>query len=392
MRFLIAGGYDTQNLGDYASFLGLYKIIRSKKPDSEFIVLSRHPNDEFAHQFDVKTLLNLDHSTKKASVGRIFNGLNEGDKSEHMGRILRELSIADFLVLGNGRLFVDIALGFMRGPLNYFALLVVLARFLNKPIVLSSVTLVHPKTEPGKELFGLILRNANLIVVREQSSAEVAYQYIKNRSKVKVLPDIAFAITPEDAEFKNIPSEFDGAIGVNFRGVNYANMVDSEAEKSIVKRITRLLDSTERDLVFCHQCTYGVDSNITDDRYINRKIYDCLPVSYKKRCHIFDNKWTLAETLAQYSKMHYLFTERRHGFIMSLTQGTGASLICNEENTKAVMETIPLKKNFISYSDDFCPAEIDLIEIEKLTGELRDSLQEYYRLYTSICHGGENIG
>lgn len=383
MRLLVAGGYDTQNLGDYASFLGLYKIIRSKHPNSEFVVLSRHPGDEFVNQFDVKALLNLDHASKKASIGRIFNGLNEGDDNKHMVEIFQRLSKSDFLVIGNGRLFVDIALGFMRGPLNYFALLVILARFLNKPIILSSVTLVHPKTELGKELLGLILKNASLIIVREQSSAEVAYQYITNRSKVRVLPDIAFALTPEDAELQRVPNEFNGSIGVNFRGVNYANAIESEDEKNITQRITKLLDTTERDLVFCHQCTYDIDSNITDDRYINRKIYNSLPKSHKTRCHIFDNKWTLAETLGQYSKMHYLFTERRHGFILSLTQGTGASLICNEENSRAVMETVPLKKHFIFSSDDLCPADYDCNEIAKITCEIRKSLPEYEELLSS---------
>ncbi len=50
-------------------------------------------------------------------------------------------------------------------------------------------------------------------MVREQSSAEVAYQYIENKSKVRVLPDIAFTLAPDDSDADTVPNQFDGAIG-----------------------------------------------------------------------------------------------------------------------------------------------------------------------------------
>lgn len=378
----MAGGYDTQNLGDYASFLGLYKTIRSRDPGAKFTVLSRHPEDQFGSQFNVNVLLNLDHSSKAASLGRVFNGLNEGDDNEHIVRILRQLSQADALVLGNGRLFVDIALGFMRGPLNYFALLVVLARFLNKPVILSSVTLVHPETDSGKDLLGLILGNADLVVVREQSSADVAYQYIANRSKVIVLPDIAFALSPADADMVNVPKEFEGAIGVNFRGVNYTKSIDMESENSIKRRIMRLIDRTDLDVVFCHQCTYDIDEPTTDDRYINKMIYESLPKPYQARCHMFYEKWTLAQVLGQYAVLQYLFTERRHGFIMSLTQGTIASLICREKNTLAMSETIPIRELFLEVSDELIPAKSNPSDLNNLVLGQRELCNEYSSVFS----------
>jgi len=377
MKFLLAGGYDTQNLGDYASFLALYKLIKQRLPSSTFSVLSRHTNDQFGDEFDVETIMNMDHSSKRAAQGRIFNGFNELDQSEHLQAMLAELSGSDCLIFGNGRLFVDISLGFMSGPLNYFALLTILARFLGKPIVLSSVTLVHPTSDEGKELLGFILKNADLLLVREHSSAEVARHYIENTDKLFVVPDVAFAVTKADATTEGLPEIPKGAIGVNFRGINYADSSGDAQFHRLAKKVMRLIDSENAPIVFCHQCTYDVDSSITDDRHANQMVYDSLPESYQKRCLISWNKWSLAQTLGIYSKLEHLYTERRHGFILSLSQGTPASLICNEKNTAVVSESVPLKGAFLGPEDHLDRAHYSHGMIEEILTNLRLQLDEY---------------
>jgi polysaccharide pyruvyl transferase WcaK-like protein len=384
MKYLIAGGYDTQNLGDYASFLGLYKLLKTKCPETQFTVLSRHPKDNFAQQFDVETILNLDHSNKEKSIGRFFNGFNEGDTSDHLNIIREKLLISDCLIIGNGRLFVDISIGYMRGPLSYFASLITLAKFLNKPVVLNSITLVEPSTDGGKEILNFILKNSTLVIVREESSALVAYDYIKDKNKVKILPDIAFAVTLEDGTITDVPEVFNESIGINLRGVNYSNVGQENFLKRNITKIENLLDSTDRDLVFCHQSTYDVDSKITDDRYVNKLIYDGLPTLYKKRCHIFNEKWTLAQTLGQYAKLSYLYTERRHGFILSLTQGTPSTLICHEKNTEVVKETVPIEDFFISPTQKFDYSESRIYDLENVLSKIRKDLPQYQLLLSRI--------
>ena len=384
MKITLAGGYDTQNLGDYGSFLGLYKLVKRHFSNANFSVLSRHPRDAFRDEFDVKTVLNLDHQNKKAARGRIFNGFNESDDNSHLRTILAELGNADLLLFGNGRLFVDISLGFMSGPLNYFALLTVLARFLGKPIVLSSVTLVHPSSTEGKELLGFILRNADLILVREQSSADVAKEYIARSGKVVVLPDIAFAVTPEDACNLGLPDFPRGSVGVNFRGVNYLDEISDTRVEKIASKLVELVDHEDCDLVFCHQCTYDIDEKIVDDRYMNKRVYDVLPAEYQRRCLVFSEKWSLAQTLGIYGKLQRLVTERRHGFILSLTQGTPAALICNEPNSSVVAETVPLKDTFLkpdeslTMKNNYAPLDVDWLD------DIRRQLDEYPRQFLKL--------
>ena len=384
MKITLAGGYDTQNLGDYASFLGLEKLLRKYIPDAKFTVLSRHPNDRFGKEFDVATILNLDHSDKISAKGRIFNGFNEYDDDTHLNTIARELMDSDVLIFGNGRLFVDISLGFMSGPLNYFCILTLLARFLGKPIVLSSVTLVHPSTEAGKELLRFILRNARLILTREQSSADIACDYVDNRAKVVVLPDIAFAVTKTDSTGEGLPEIPHNSIGVNFRGVNFSNESTKDRFTQIAKKLAELMDQMDCATVFCHQCTYDVDTPLTDDRHANAQVYAALPHKYQRKCLISRNKWSLAQTLGIYGKLRHLVTERRHGFILSLTQETPASLICHESNTAVVSETVPLQGAYLkageSLSMNVSNTSFDTDWLE----DIRQQLEEYPRQFLKL--------
>lgn len=391
MKIVIAGGYDTQNLGDYASFLGLKKILSRAFGEVDFTVLSRHPMDFFATQFpDVSVIRNLDHDCKIASIGRIFNGFNEGDNTEHLRVIYNKLLDSDCLVLGNGRLFVDISLGFMTGPLAYYMLLVVMAKFMGIPVILSSVTLVHPKTELGKEHLSFILSNADLIMVREPSSKEVAMCYVSKHDKIHVCPDVAFALEPSDA-INNIdaalPFEFSSnSIGVNFRGVDFDGGMSELTIERIAFQLGRIINEQELNVVFCHQCTYGVDSWKTDDRAVNKRIYDALRPSERDKCIISNDVLSLSQTLGLYSKLSHLLTTRRHGFIMALTQGTPASLICSELNTMVVKESVFSDGLFISSHDELrVPDSINIGFVMAKVEELRSSCTSIYAdLFGSI--------
>lgn len=379
MKILLAGGYDTQNLGDYASFAGLNKLLSKHELQPSYTVLTRHTDDPFTEEFSVKPILNLDHTNKAASQGRIFNGFNEGDDSVHLHDICQSMYEADLLLLGNGRLFIDISLGFMKGPLAYFHQLVCLAKYLNKPVVLYSVTLVEPATDEGKKILSFILQNADKIIVREPYSVSIAKKYTRNHKKIVCLPDIAFALDSDDADDKlpiSIPSE---AIGLNFRGVNYDTISGKESLKAMVSEVKRILEWTPH-LIFCQQCNYDVDTRITDDRHIHSLIYEALPHSLRSQCTLYENKLTMAQTLGLYQKLKHLYTTRRHGFIMSLTQNSLASLICEEENTSVVQESIPTSQLFL-YGNTTIPNELPdaslLAEIKNHIQNIREQLAQY---------------
>jgi len=78
-----------------------------------------------------------------------------------------------------------------------------------------------------------------------------------------------------------------------------------------------------------------------------------------------------------YQKLDYLFTTRRHGFILALTQGTSSSLICNESNTSVVNESIPVRELYIQDAAPLVDPCVCFTRIERYMTHLRNEVQNY---------------
>lgn len=396
MNLLVAGGYDTQNLGDYASLKGLMKVLTGAGIQPDVTVLSRHPEDGFAEQLGVKVLRNLDHSSKEASRSRVFNGFNEGDDQAHLERIHEALANSDALVLGNGRLFVDIALGFYSGPLPYFALLVSLARFMNKPIIIYSMSLVEPVTDAGKEHLRFLLANADLVVVREASSWQVARKHLSDMEKVKVLPDVAFALDAGDAGNDDLlPSVWRGQtirpVAINFRTVNFDKLASEKDYLHLAGNITEWLQRyPERQLVMVPQATYNVDTPDTDDRVANQRVFASLPPYMQQRVHVVTEKPTLSQMLRLYQCVDGLFSARRHGFIMALTQGTPAGLFCHEKNTDYLRESLAFDALYLD-GDELPAPDLGGVPqtVWQQVEQARQQTHAYASMFTDVLCGSK---
>jgi polysaccharide pyruvyl transferase WcaK-like protein len=59
MKILLAGGYDTQNLGDHGMLAVFGRDLRKLDPDIEIVLLSRHPDPMFDETYGVRSILNL---------------------------------------------------------------------------------------------------------------------------------------------------------------------------------------------------------------------------------------------------------------------------------------------------------------------------------------------
>ncbi len=142
-------------------------------------------------------------------------------------------------------------------------------------------------------------------------------------------------------------------------------------------KVSLLLGSTDRSVVFCSQGTYDIDCDITDDRVINRRVYQNLAPMLRSRCIFSDAKLTLANMLFLYQRLDHLFTTRRHGFILALTQGTSSSLICSENNTSVVNESIPVRELYIREAAPLVDPCVRFSQVEKYIIQLRDKVQTY---------------
>ena len=357
MKAVVAGGYDTENLGDHASLIVLKQELEKIDPNFDIVVLSRHPSPEFDVRFDVRSIKNLDHANKAESIGRLFNGFNQGDSSEHLRVIFEELSSADLLIIGNGRLFVDISLDFMRGPLPYFALLVTLARFMGIPVFIFSMTIVPIASEIGNVLLKYILANSTLITVREENSRDEVLKHGIREGKVVVCPDAAFGLDViGDIEIgrkivgdEKINLLNDRMVAANFKYTNLNMNFPNEMYAQCASFCDWLVDSLDVDVLMVPQMTYNVDNKLDDDRELYSLIHSrCLN---KKRIHPLKGRYDVKETLSIYHLCEMVLSMRRHGLIMASTQFLPIFAIVGEKNTSYVTDTLGIDRCSIKIND-----------------------------------------
>ena len=357
MKILLAGGYDTQNLGDHGSLAVFQRDLRKLDPLSEIILLSRHPNNNFDKTYNVHSIRNLDHKSKAESLGRWFNGLNPGDDTSHLKRIWEELATSDLLVIGNGRLFVDISLDFMRGPLPYFALLVTSAKFLSVPIMIFSMTIVPVKSEMGRTLLKYIVSNTDIITVREESSREELLKLGISCDKINVIPDAAFGLNYIDKKERGkrilvqegIDVNNKKNIGMNFRHTHLEISVDQGYYSALARLCDELYQSLGTDILLIPQMTYGIDNSLDDDREVYKLVYEnCVN---KEHIHIITGRYNVFDTLAIYQMCEMVYSMRRHGIIFAATQQVPVFALSGEKNTSYAMKELKMSEYEIDISN-----------------------------------------
>jgi len=357
MKIVLAGGYDTSNLGDHGMLYSLRNSLL-KIENSKITILSRHLESQIENDYGIEMIKNLDHNSKAESIGRWFNGFNFLDNQEHMHRITQELLSCDVLVFGGGRLFVDVCLDFMKGPLPYFVLLTIVAKFLGVPIAIFGMTIVPPKTEEGKEMLKFIIENSDLTMVRENSSKKTL-DVLKIKSKnIEVIPDPAFSL-PKINNSNLVRNIFnseslninDNYIGINLRYTNleHEKISDEEYFVQLSEFCDALIEKYNKKILLISQMNYHTDNPFDDDRNVHSIVKE--KSKYKDKIFILGNKYNVIETLAIYGKIDLLISMRRHGLIFASTQGTPVVALSAESNTSYAMHEMNLEKFIIKFSD-----------------------------------------
>ncbi|RLA82932.1 MAG: hypothetical protein DRG78_05815 [Epsilonproteobacteria bacterium] len=358
MKIVLSGGYDTSNLGDHAMLHSL-KTSLDKYEKTNITILARHLEKNIEDDYNVKLIKNLDHDTKQESMGRWFNGFNLNDNTEHIQQISKELQSADALIIGGGRLFVDICLDFMKGPLPYYVLLTIVAKILNIPIIIYGMTIVEPKSNSGKEMLKFIIENANLVMVREKGSKNTLALLNIHNNNLHVIPDPAFALLEStniitiDSIFKkenlDLNKEYIG-INLTYRSLNNQNTNEDYYIK-LASFCDLVYEKYNTPILFISQKCYSTDNEYDDDRNLYKIIKE--KCKYSQYMFIIKEKYNIFETLAIYKKIIMLFSMRRHGLIFAATQNIPIYGLIAEKNTQYALEEMGLLHNEIDINYDF---------------------------------------
>ena len=360
-RIVIAGAsvYGLQNHSDDAMLNVFCRELHANIPDLEIILLARHPNKAFDELYGVRSIKNLDHSNKKESLGRWFRGLNPGDSTDHLKEVWKAIESSDLLVIG-GDPFIEISLGFYRGLVPYTALLITMAKFLQKPVMLHGIHLGRPpKSELGIELTRFCLSNADLITLREASAKKRLLEFVISDKNSVSLADTAWGLDPIEGkelgqqilDKEGIRFKSEKVVGITLRHMYWKWSVSDWDYYSAILADTcdYIIEQLGVDLLCIPNCTYDIDHKYEDDRTAANDIVN--KMKRKEHAHRITNKYTLFETLSLYRHLDMVFANRRHCLIFAAVQGI-PSIVCGEElHVKPVMDELGLGDKFIGVEE-----------------------------------------
>ncbi len=409
-KIVIAGTstYGIENQGDDALLSVFCRGMQEKLPDVEITLLARHPDKAFNETFGIKSIKNLEHELREDSIGRWFWGLNPGDPTDHLGEIMKAIKECDLLVIG-GDPFIEITQGFLRGLGPYAALLVTLAKFLQKPIMLYALHISLPlQTELGKELTRFCVTNSNLVTVREEFSKQKLIDLGIGDENMHVLADGVFALDPirDKEEGEKILKKEDvhitspRVVGVGFRHM-YWKWSSEDWEfyaAAMADACDDMIENMDVDLLFIPNCTYNLDHKYDDDRLAAKEVVERM--KFKERAHQIRGKYSLYELLALFRCIDMIISNRRHSLVFGAIHGVPPVGVGVEWHMKPVMEELSLGDGFVKmedFSSELLKKRIkqtwdDRENISKKISEtipgLREKALRYTELAARLIEGG----
>lgn len=330
MKIVIAGTsvYGIGNLGDEALLKVLVDNLRSENVDADITLLARHPGEYLDSYFGLKSIPNVEYPRKKDSLGKWFRGLNPGDDTEHLRRIVEELKEADLFIIG-GDPFNELSMGFGWGLMPHATLLVTLAKFLQVPTALYGIHMGRPlKTEIGKEMTKFCVSNCQRVTLREKFSEDVLREIGISTDNCVVLSDPAFGLEPI-ADTKpgtdlmgrlGLSPNGKALIGVNFRHEywHWKSEKWDPFRAAVAVVCDDLVQRLDADILFIPNSSYDKDADIQlyqDDRPANRDVVEMM--KYANRAHLIEAQLNLTETMSLFPLLDMHISSRRHSLVFA---------------------------------------------------------------------------
>ena len=308
-KIVIAGAsvYGLSNISDDSMFSVFCRELHKNIPNLEITLLARHPSEKLDKLYDLHSMKNLDHNNKNESMGRWFMGLNPGDSQDHLFKIWNAIKNSDLLISG-GDPFIDITIGLYKGISPYTALLMTLAKFLGKPVMLHGIHIGRPlQTEVGREISRFCISNAKLITIREEDSRKLIMDLgVESTDNIISLADTSYGLDPVKSKEKGIGIlENEGIklkskkiIGITFRHMYWKwGKAEWEYYSSIMAELCDyMIERFNVDLLFIPHCFYNVDHPYEDDRPAAKEII--FKMKNKENTHRIKEEYDLYDILS----------------------------------------------------------------------------------------------
>ena len=198
--------------GDDAPLEVMTRLLKNRLNNQvRFTVLARHPNDDFANNYQVDMCRNLEYDTKKQSEGRWLRGFNPQDPADTVEELLELFKTADLLILGAGNFINEHSPGLLRGLLPRFYLNTWLADWVGLPVMLFGISSSPLKSTYARYGAQWLLKTARAVVFREEFAPQNLIESNVELPDYEVLPDPVLGMKAlpgkeEDLLFMLIPN------------------------------------------------------------------------------------------------------------------------------------------------------------------------------------------
>ena len=343
------GGYTIWSAGDDAPLAFLAdRLRRSLGSDVRLRVLARHPNAEFDRHYGVETVPNLEYPSKALSQGKWFRGLNFSDNRRELRELAEALTDVDLLILGAGNFITETSLDIMRGHFSRFALMTLLADINSIPVYFFGLSANRLRNPWVVKTASWMLSRAAAVTFRDHAAVRNLTDSGVSLPPHVVLPDPVLGAPsqgrPRAAEIltlEGIPGKKRARLALAVRDMSWRK-AHAGYEDLLVKVLDAWCAVDERDVVCIPQCTYNVDTSVTDDRFIAARLRDRL--RRPDRMYLIEGRYPSWDIEACYCESDIALATRLHGSVFAAKQGVPPIGIAYEDKVFGFYEQMEMQE------------------------------------------------
>lgn len=351
MSFTIAfdGGYTIWSAGDDAPLAFLVDGFRQRLgADARFRVLARHANPEFDRLYGVESVPNLEYPSKALSQGKWFRGLNYADDRRDLQSLAEALNGVDLLILGAGNFLTETALDVMRGHFSRFALMTLLADISRVPVYLFGLSANRLQNPWTVKIANWMLGRAAAVTFRDHEAVRNLEASGVALPAYRVLPDPVLGApsapssrASEILAAEGIPPKTVARLAVAVRDMSWRNE-HVRYEELLVRVLDAWCAAPGHDVLFIPQCTYDVDTPLTDDRYIAGRLREKL--RFAECAHLIEGRYPSWDIEVCYHGADVALATRLHGSVFAAKQGVPPIGIAYEGKVTGFYEQMDLSE------------------------------------------------
>ncbi len=207
------------------------------------------------------------------------------------------------------------------------------------------------KNARSRRIATYLLKKSSVAIARDHTSQSVAQSLVGNQLKIKISPDVAFALTPRVPKtIGTIPprstADQENIFGINVNGLMY-NGGDSNSKFELALNYKEFLTSTVTRLMAIHPGkflliphVYAVFGDIESDNECCEKLRNVLNPDHQKRCIVVTKEYDQHEIKGVIGKCSFFMGSRMHSCIAALSQAVPCIGVAYSMKFRGVFDSV----------------------------------------------------